>query len=91
MTRSDTNGEAADALALRALAWTIGEPDRALRLISLTGLTPDDLRARIGEPAVLAACLNFLEAHEPDLVACAEAIDVRPEALVRARQQLEIL
>lgn len=91
MTRGDSNAEPADALALRALVWTLSEPDRASRLISLTGLDPDDLRARIGEPAVLAASLQFLEAHEPDLIACAAAIDIKPEALVRARHELEAL
>jgi hypothetical protein len=89
MSSGDSNGEPADALALRALVWTLSEPDRATRLISLTGLDPDDLRARIGDPAVLAASLQFLEAHEPDLIACADAIDTTPEALVRARHQLE--
>jgi len=34
------------ALALRALAWTLGDPDRAGRLLALTGLDPGDLRAR---------------------------------------------
>ena len=55
----------------------------------MTGLAPDDLRARIGEPAVLAAALAFLEAHEPDLIACADNLGVRPDALVTARQALE--
>jgi hypothetical protein len=89
MSSGDSNGEPADALALRALVWTLSEPDRATRLISLTGLDPDDLRARLADPAVLAASLQFLEGHEPDLVACAEAIDCKPEALVRARHELE--
>jgi hypothetical protein len=60
-----------------------------LRLLSVTGLDPADLRARAGEPAVLAAVLAFLEGHEPDLVACAEALDIRPETLVRAHAELE--
>lgn len=89
MRPSDSNTEPADALALRALAWTLAEPGRAGRLIALTGLDPADLRARIGEPAVLAASLAFLEAHEPDLVACAAELGVAPEALVRARHELE--
>lgn len=89
MRRTDSNGEPADALALRALVWTLSEPDRAGRLISLTGLDPDDLRSRIGEPAVLAASLMFLEQHEPDLIACAADLDVEPEALVIARHALE--
>lgn len=87
MPDRDTNDEA--ALALRALAWTIAEPPRAARLLDLTGLDPAELRARAGEPAVLAATLVFLEAHEADLVACAEALEVTPGALVAARERLE--
>lgn len=91
MKTADSNGEPADALALQALAWTLTDSDRAGRLLTLTGLHPDDLRARIGEPSVLAACLLFLEAHEPDLIACASVLDCKPEALVRARHELERL
>jgi hypothetical protein len=75
--------------ALRALAWTLAEPDRAARLLALTGLDPADLRTRAGDPATLAAVLGFVEAHEPDLVACADALDVPPAALVEARRALE--
>jgi hypothetical protein len=78
-----------DALALSALGWTLAETGRADRLLALTGLTPDDLRARLDQPPVLAAILRFLEAHEPDLVACAEALDVAPAQLVEARRTLE--
>lgn len=86
MKRAETNPE---ALALQALVWTLGESGRANRLLDLTGLDPAGLRARAGEPALLAATIGFLEAHEPDLIACAAALDVAPEALVAARHQLE--
>lgn len=86
MPQAETN---ADAIALRALVWTLGDPGRASRLLDLTGLDPARLRARAGEPALLAATLGFLEAHEPDLVACAEALSVKPAALVAARAELE--
>jgi hypothetical protein len=77
------------ALALGALAWTLGEPARAARLLGVTGLDPAALRQGAGDPAILAAILNFLEAHEPDLVACAAALDIPPAALVAARAELE--
>ena len=77
------------ALALRALAWTLGEPERAQRLLALTGLTPADLRERAGDAAVLGAALGFLEAHEPDLIACAAALEVAPGTLVAAHGLLE--
>ncbi|MCW6537059.1 DUF3572 domain-containing protein [Sphingomonas sp. MMSM24] len=88
MREADTN-EDMRTLALGALAWTLGEPRRAERLIALTGLAPDDLRARVGDATVLAACLGFLEGHEPDLIACAAALGVAPERLVAARRGLE--
>lgn len=89
MRARDTNLPDADVLGLQALVWTIGEPDRADRLIAVTGLFPDDLRARAGEPAVLAAVIAYLESYEPDLIACAEALGVSPEALVTAHAMLE--
>jgi hypothetical protein len=86
MPRVETNAE---AVALQALVWTLGDPARASRLLDLTGLDPAGLRARASEPALLAATLGFLEAHEPDLVACAEALSVTPADLVAARTELE--
>ena len=77
------------ALALAALGWTLGEPARADRLLALTGLTPGDLRSRLSDSATLAAILRFLEAHEPDLLACADALDIEPTELVGARRRLE--
>lgn len=77
------------ALALNALAWTLCDPDRASRLLALTGLTPDALRARAGDPALLVATLCFLENFEPDLTACAEALAVKPTDLIAARSRLE--
>ena len=74
---------------LAALIWIIGEETRAARLLALTGLTPETLRAQAGDPALLAAILRFLENHEPDLIACAEALGTRPQALVAARERLE--
>jgi len=89
MRAGETN-EDATALALAALGWTVSDPSRAHRLLDMTGLTPADLRARAGEASVLAAVLGFLEAYEPDLIACAGAIDTQPAALVAARAKLEI-
>ncbi len=87
MTRS--NDSDPSVLALAALAATLGDERRARRFLDLTGIGTDELRARAGEPELLAALLRFLESHEPDLMAVAAAIDVKPEALVEARQQLE--
>jgi len=79
----------ARAIALLALATAVSDERRARRFLDLTGIGTDELRARAAEPALLAALLRFLEAHEPDLVAVAEALDMKPEALVAARRALE--
>jgi len=76
-------------LALAALAATLGSERRAQRFIDLTGIGTDELRERAAEPALLAALLRFLEAHEPDLVAVAEDLGVDPAHLVEARRELE--
>ena len=79
----------AEAVALRALGWTLSDGGRADRLLALTGVTPDDLRSRLGDPSLLAAVILFLEAHEPDLLACAEELGVTPLRLVETRRRLE--
>ena len=79
----------AEALALAALASTLTDERRARRFLDLTGLDVEELRARAAERSLLAATLAFLENHEPDLVAVAEAIGTTPEFLVAARMELE--
>jgi hypothetical protein len=40
------------------------------------------------EPSVLAAVLEYLAGHEPDLMLAADALNVSPERLVAARREL---
>lgn len=88
MRPRETNKDAA-ILALQALTWVISDETRASRFLALTGVDPADLRAHAGQPAFLAQILAHLESYEPDLVACADALDVSPAALVTARTELE--
>lgn len=87
MRNQDTNDP--ETLALAALGWALEEPARAQRLLALTGLSPTDLSGRLDDPSLLAAILLFLEAHEPDLLACAGSLEVAPTALIEARRRLE--
>ena len=64
------------------------DSERAERFLALTGLTPHALRAGLGEPAMLAAVLDFLANHEADLVAAADALEVDPAILIAARENL---
>lgn len=76
------------ALALSALGWVLADDIRAERFLALTGLTPDALRTGLGESTMQCAVLEFLGAHEPDLVAAADALAVPPRALIAARDEL---
>lgn len=77
-----------ETLALQALAHVVGDERLGPRLLATTGLTAADLRARAGDPETLAAVLDFLLAHEADLVAVAAALAIKPDALAAARRQL---
>lgn len=71
-------------IALQALAHVAGDSDLGPRFLALSGLDAAGLRAAAGDPSLLAALIEFLAQREADLVATADAIGVRPEALVRA-------
>jgi Protein of unknown function (DUF3572) len=77
-----------EAIALNALVWVLGDDGRAHRLLDLTGLDGGAIRARLSDPTMLAAVLDFLGAHEPDLVACAAALGHKPETLIEAHHHL---
>jgi hypothetical protein len=87
MRANSTND--AETLALSALAATLTDERRARRFLDLSGIDTEDLRSRAADPAVLAALLRFLEAHEPDLIDVAAAIGAKPADLVAAREELE--
>jgi len=75
-------------VSLSALAWVLADTERARRFLAITGLDPDGFRAAIGEPATHLAVLDFLCAHEPDLVAAAEALGLAPAQLAAMRDRI---
>ena len=76
-------------MALAGLGWVLQDQERAQGFLDLTGLTPEGLREAIAEVSTHRAVFDFLAAHEPDLVAAAQALDIEPEVLVRAQQELK--
>ena len=88
MIRERRTPEDDSTLALRALAHVAGDDDLGPRLLEITGVDPATLRARAGEPALLAAVLGFLTAHEPSLIETAAALDVTPQRLADAATRL---
>ncbi|NBS23821.1 MAG: DUF3572 family protein [Altererythrobacter sp.] len=88
LTSPDEAGIDPQTLTLAALGWILEDEARAQRFLTLTGLDPDTLRVGLTNPAVLAAVVEFLGNHEPDLICASEALAVAPDELVRAGQEL---
>lgn len=86
-THSDPHSDP-HSLALAALGWVLAEEDRAQRLLDLTGLEPADLRDGLADPAIMASVLEFLSGHEPDLLACADALEMDPARIIAAKEEL---
>ena len=42
----------------------------------------------IADESTHRAVFDFLESHEPDLLAAADALEIRPEEIIRAGQEL---
>ncbi len=61
---------------------------RADRFLAITGLDSAGLRAAIAAPATHLAVLDFLCAHEPDLIAAAEALGLAPAELAAMRGRI---
>lgn len=80
--------ESDETLALQALGWILTDEPRRERLLAMTGLSPDNLRTSLDEPGTLGAILQFLAAHEADLMMCADAMGVSPEDLGGAARRM---
>jgi len=86
---SEDSVKDASGVALGALAWVLSDTPRAERFLALTGLSPATLRAAVGDAATHRAVLEFLCAHEPDLVAAAESLGLAPAELAAARDRID--
>ena len=78
----------AETVALKALAWVLGPSDLAEVFVGATGLAPQDLARRAGEPEVLASVLDFVLMDDAWVLALARTEGLAPEALTRARAAL---
>lgn len=78
----------AETVALQALGFLAGDEDRLARFLAMTGVGPEDLKGRIGDPAFLGAVLDHLLGYEPDLMAFAAEAEIDPALVGRARAVL---
>ncbi len=80
--------EAAAALAVAALSFIAGEPERLGRFLAVTGIGPESIRSAAREPDFLLGVLDYLASDEPLLIAFANENGFDPEHVARARDVL---
>lgn len=88
MKRKVLDGDGAETIALRSLAFLAGDPDRLARFLALSGVGPQDLRARARAPEMLTAVLEHLLADETLLLMFAGDAGLPPEEVARAHAVL---
>ncbi len=79
---------AAEGLAIAALAFIAGDPERLGRFLALTGIGPESIRAAAHEPRFLLGVLDHLAGEEPLLLAFAAENSIPPSAVMEARDTI---
>ncbi len=80
--------EAAETLAVQALAFIAQDGERLGRFLAVTGIGPAQIREAAGEPRFLAGVLDYVAADEALLVAFAQQAGIDPAWIARARRVL---
>lgn len=82
------NVEAAETLALSALAHIVGDARLRDRFMALSGADASTLKSRVSDPGFLAGVLDFLMTDETALVTFCESSQIAPEMPGHARALL---
>ncbi len=82
---------AAEALALKALEFLANSPDNLEMFMAATGINGDELRARLEEPTVLAAIIDFMLKNEGLLVEFCDTTSIRAREIHLASHVLSNL
>lgn len=80
--------EAAETLALRALAWLAADDDLLGRFLGASGAAPGDLAAGAADPRFLAAVLDFVLTDDSLVMAFCDAESYPYPAPMQARAAL---
>ncbi len=86
--RSQSSREAAEMLAIQALAFIAEEPQRLGAFLSTSGIGPETIREAAGDPAFLAGVLEHMLGEENLLLAFADSAGIDPAGVRRARNAL---
>jgi Protein of unknown function (DUF3572) len=80
--------EVAEIVAVQALSFLAGEPERLGRFLAESGLGPETLRSAASDPNFLISVLDFILADDETVKAFASASQLHPTNIAAARQVL---
>ncbi|MEZ5900475.1 MAG: DUF3572 domain-containing protein [Hyphomicrobium sp.] len=83
MTRDE-----AENVALQGLTFITADPHRLVRFLSLTGLTPNDLKGWRDDPTLAIAVLDYLLSDESLLLVFVADKGLKPEIVAPAHALL---
>jgi hypothetical protein len=80
--------ERAETMSLNMIAFLMSDEERADGFFGTTGLSPDDLRAGVGQPSFLGGVMDYLLEREELLIAFCTDNNIDPMQPIRIRQAL---
>ncbi len=81
-------GEVAEIVAIQALSFVAGEPERLGLFLSESGIGPETLRSAAKDPQFLVSVLDFVLRDDETVQAFAAASQLPPTTIAAARQAL---
>src|SRR6202020_1732918 len=81
--------EVAEIVAVQALSFVAGDPERLGLFLAETGIGPETLRSAAADPQFLASVLDFVLRDDATVRAFAAASKLHPTNIAAARQALE--
>ena len=82
-------GQVAEIVAIQALSFVAGEPERLGLFLSESGIGPETLRSAAKDPQFLVSVLDFVLRDDETVKAFSAASDLHPTTIAAARQALD--
>jgi hypothetical protein len=86
--RTQNPREAAEIVAIQALSFVAGDPERLGVFLAETGIGPETLRSAAADPHFLAGVLDFVLRDDATVKAFAAASELDPTTIAAAREVL---
>jgi hypothetical protein len=80
--------EVAEIVAIQALNFIAGDPERLGLFLAESGIGPDTLRKSAADPRFLVSVLDFVLRDDATVKVFAEASELHPTSIAAARQVL---